>query len=440
MKRLLLLLLLLFATPAFAIDVKTLDAGKGSEVWFAEDHTVPVVTLVASLPAGSAYDPPGREGLAAFAAAMLDEGAGNLDSRAFHDALADRAIRLDARVTRDDMVVTLETLRENLPAAMHLLQMALAHPRFDAAAASRVRTQLIQGLQQGESDPPTVADRAFMKAFFNGHPYGHPPDGEIAGLAAVTPAVLHAFAHGHWVRGGLKLAIAGDLTADAAAKLAAGLLKPLPASAPPPPPVVGRLGQPGIHVVPMAVPQPTVMFGLPGIMRADPAFVPGYVANYILGGGGFASRLMAAVRVKRGLAYGIDTELTPWHRASVMVGAVATRADAVRQTIQVVRDTMADFAQSGPTQQELDDAKTYLTGSFPLAFASDAGIAAQLATFQREGLDAGYVARRNALIRAVTLDAVRRAAKRLYDPARLTVVVAGTPVGGRKPGRKPAVR
>ena len=128
---------------------------------------------------------------------------------------------------------------------------------------------------------------------------------------------------------------------------------------------------------------------------------------------------------KRGLTYGISTSLTSYNKASVMVGSVATRADAVRQTIQVVKDTLAEFAANGPTQQELDDAKTYLTGSFPLAFASNSGTASQLGTFQRQNLDVGYVARRNALIQAVTLADVKRVAKRLYDPARLTVVIGG---------------
>jgi zinc protease len=184
------------------------------------------------------------------------------------------------------------------------------------------------------------------------------------------------------------------------------------------------------------------LFGLPGIMRADPDFIPGYVANYILGGGGFSSRLTDEVRVKRGLTYGISTSLTAYRKASVMAGSVATRADAVRQTIQVVKDTLGGFAANGATQAELDDAKTFLTGSFPLAFASNAGIASQLGTFQRQGLDIGYVARRNALIQAVTLDEVNRVAKRLFDPARLTVVVAGTPVEGRAAPQtaKPPVR
>jgi zinc protease len=142
---------------------------------------------------------------------------------------------------------------------------------------------------------------------------------------------------------------------------------------------------------------------------------------------------MEEVRVKRGLTYGVSTGLASYNKASVMQGSVATRANAIRQTVQVVKDTMARFAAEGPTQQELDDAKTYLTGSFPLAFASNSGTAAQLGTFLRQNLDIGYVTRRNALIQAVTLDDVKRVAKRLFDPARLTVVIGGTPAEGRAP-------
>ena len=440
MKRLFLFfgLLLIALTPAAAADIKNLDLGKKAEIWFAEDHTVPIIALVAALPAGSAYDPAAKAGLASFAAALIDEGAGNMDGKAFHEALADKAIQFRANVERDYLVIQVVSLSENMPQAMKLLQNALLHPRFEAEAVSRVRTQIIQSLQEGESRPPTVARRAFVKAFFNGHPYGHDSDGDAASLSAITADDLRGFARSHWVRGGLKIAIAGDITAADATKLIGDTFKPVPDTTPPPLPAVGKLGDPGVHVIPMSVPQPTVIFGLPGIMRADPDFIPGYVANYILGGGGFSSRLMDEVRVKRGLTYGVSTQLTAYDRASIMLGSVATRADAVRQTISVVRDTLADYAAKGATEQELDDAKTYLTGSFPIAFASNAGIAAQLSTFQRQGLDIGYVARRNSLIQAVTLDDVKRVSKRLFDPARLTVVVAGSSVQGRAPERPQA--
>jgi hypothetical protein len=146
---------------------------------------------------------------------------------------------------------------------------------------------------------------------------------------------------------------------------------------------------------------------------------------------------MQEVREKRGLTYGISTSLTAYNKAAVMQGSVATRANAIRQTVQVVKDTLAKFAAEGPTQQELDDAKTYLTGSFPLAFASNSGTAAQLGTFQRQNLDIGYVARRNSLIQAVTLADVKRVSKRLFDPAKLTVVIGGSPAeSGRPPPQR----
>lgn len=428
---------LLASLPARAADIQNIDLGPTAQVWFAEDHTVPMVSFNISLPAGSAYDPAGKAGLAAFAGAMIDEGAGDLSSKAFHEAVANRAIGFSARAERDYLVISVTALKEHVPEAMRLLQMALTKPRFEADALTRVRTQIIQSLQQDQVEPPRVAARAFARDFFGNHAYAHPITGEIASISAITAADLRAFARSHWVTYGIKVSVAGDITKPALTKLLGDTLRPVSNHKPPALPNIGRLGRPGVHVVPLPVPQPTAVFGLPGIMRADPDFIPGYVANYILGGGGFSSRLTDEVRVKRGLTYGISTSLNSYSKAAVMSGQVATRANAIRQTIQVVKDTMARFAKEGPTQAELDDAKTYLTGSFPMAFASNSGTASQLGTFQRQNLDIGYVARRNSLIQAVTLADVRRVAKRLYDPARLTVVIAGTPADGRSAGQAP---
>ena len=432
--------LLATAVSAQAADVKNIDLGKQATVWFVEDHTVPIVSFNISLPAGAAYDPGAKAGLASFAASLMDEGAGNMESAAFHRALAAKAIQFSAQAERDYTVITVIAQSADAGEAMRLLQLALTHPRFDTEAVARVRTQIIQSLQQESAEPQQVAAMGFMRAFFNGHTYGHPTDGELQGIGAITPGDLKAFARTHWVKNGMKIAVAGDITQDAVTKLLGQTFAPLPDTLPMPPPAVGRLGAPGVHVVPMAVPQPNAVFGLPGVMRSDPDFLAAYVANYILGGGGFSSRLMTEVRGKRGLTYGISTSLNSMNKASVWVGQVATRADAINQTLDVVRQTMTEFAARGPTQAELDDAKTFLTGSFPLAFDSNAGIAAQLGTFQRQGLDAGYVARRNTLVQAVTLADVRRVAKRLFDPARLTVMVAGSPAGAPKTVDKPVAK
>ena len=420
---------------AQAANIQNIDLGKKAQVWFAEDHTIPIIAFNISLPAGSSYDPAGKAGLAAFAGSMIDEGAGNLDSKAFHEALANKAIVFSARADRDYLVISISTLKENAPEALHLLQLALTRPRFESEAMTRMRAQIIQSLQQEQAEPPRVASRNFMRAFFNGHAYAHPVTGEIDSISGITAADLHNFARSHWVKSGLKVAVAGDITAPQLTKLLGSTFLPVSGAGVAPQPNIGRLGSPGVHVIPLPAPQATVMFGLPGIMRHDPDFLPGYVANYIVGGGGFSSRLTDEVRVKRGLTYGISTSLSSMNKASVMVGSVATRADAVRQTVQVVKDTLATFAKDGPTQAELDDAKTYLTGSFPLAFASNSGTASQLGAFQRQNLDMGYVAGRNALIQAVTLADVRRVSKRLFDPARLTVVIGGSPAEGNRPNR-----
>ncbi|HWA90993.1 MAG TPA: pitrilysin family protein [Rhizomicrobium sp.] len=428
----LLALLLAFLVPligsgaAQAFGAKRIDVAKGEDVWFAEDHTLPMIALVASFPAGSVYDPPGKNGLALFGSAMLSEGAGKLNAKAFHDALADKAIQLSAEADHDWIVVTLVTLSANAKDAFKLLGLALAHPRFDADAIQRVRAQMLRNLDRKDEDPAEVASREFDRLFFAGHPYAHASDGDRPGIAAIARADLAGFVASHVVRGGLKIAVAGDVDAKTLSDYLKSTFGPLSPRQPPSPPRAGRLGAVGVHAVAMAVPQPNIAFGVPGVLRSDKDFLPAYVANYILGGGGFSSRLMHDVREKRGLTYDISTDLTDLKRAGAIEGLVATRADAVKETIQTLRDTMAKFAADGPTVQELTDAKTYLTGSYPLAFASNAGTAAQLASFQRAGLDVGYVARRNGLIAAVTLDDVRRAAKRLFDPKRLTIVVAGT--------------
>jgi zinc protease len=419
-------LIALMPAAAHAFGAKSLNVAPGEDVWFSEDHTLPMIAVTASFPAGSAYDPQTKPGLAAFAAYMLDEGAGSMNGKAFHDALADKAIQINVEPDRDWTVVTLVTLSANAKDAFKLLALALAHPRFDNDAIVRVRAQMIQNIDHQDEDPSEVASREFSRLFFTYHPYAHPLGGTRGGLNAVTRSDLRAFAASHWVRAGLKIAVAGDIDAATLTGQLNATFGPLSTKAPPPLLRVGKLGAPGVHTVAMDVPQPNAIFGIPGVMRDDRDFLPAYIANYILGGGGFSSRLTDEVREKRGLTYDITTELSDMRRAAVVQGLVATRADAMGDTIQAVRDTMTKFANDGPTMQELTDAKTYLTGSYPLAFASDAGTASQLGAFQRAGLDVGYVARRNDLINAVTIDDVRRVAKRVFDPSRLTIVVAGT--------------
>lgn len=427
---------------AGAVNVKNLDMGKNVQVWYAEDHTLPMIALTAALPAGSAYDPADKPGVAEFTADLLNEGAGNLNSQQYQEALSNKAIRLSMTTQRDYLVISLVTLSENAKEAFRLLGLALTKPRFDADAISRVRAQIVAGIQEQDEDPPTVAAKGFSDTFFGHHPYAHPINGTVASVYRINRTDIRNFARSHWVRNGLRIAVSGDANADTLKMLIGSAFGQLAERWPTPIPPVHRVGAPGMHIIPMPVPQPTAVFGLPGIMRSDKDFIPAYVANYILGGGGFSSRLMQEVRVKRGLTYGISTSLDTLRKAGLFAGQVATRAGAMRQTIDVVRATMKDFAENGATEKELADAKTYITGSFPLAFSSNVGIANQLNSFQRVGLPIDYLKKRNGLINAVTLADVKRAAKRLFNPAKLTIVIGGSlkgpavkakPIGAGKP-------
>jgi zinc protease len=413
------------AFAAMAAPPRALDIGASESVWFEEDHTVPMVAVSVSLPAGSVYDPPAKPGLAALTAYLFNEGAGDLRSTAFQDELARRAIQLSLSPDRDYFTFSFVTLSANAKDAFRLVRLAMQRPRFDADAIARVHAQMLQSLEQEDEDPESVASRRFHEIFFAGHPYAHEVGGTAQGLNAITAVDLKNFARAHWVRGGVKIAVSGDIDAASLTALLKAAFDPLPGATPPTPPRAVRLGGPGLTRLPMEVPQSVALFGLPGMLRSDPDYLAGYVANHIVGGGDFSSRLTNEVREKRGLTYGISTSFGDFRGAGFVIGQVATKRESMNESIAVIRDVLRKYAQDGPSEQELADAKTYLTGSYPLSFSSNAGIASQLNTFQREGLPLDYVARRNSLIDAVTLDDVRRAARRLFDPARLTIVVAG---------------
>jgi len=419
--------LLCLPAVAHAANVKSVNMGKGVQVWFQEDHTLPIISMTVSLPAGSGYDPAGKAGLAAFTAAMLDEGAGSYSSQAFQAALSDRGIRLSVRPDRDWTTISLVTLKENAKDAFHLLGEALTKPHFDNDAVARVRAQMLASLKEDEEDPSSVAAKAFYTRFFAGHPYGHPIDGDPASIAAITRDDMRNFARTHWVRGGMHIAVSGDIDTKGLKTLLASAFRALPQKVPQRIPALHHMGAPGIKLIPMPVPQPNIVFGLPALPRKDRDFIPLYVANYILGGGGFSSRLTTEVREKRGLTYSIATSINTQTQIGYFAGQVATKAGSVQQTIKVIQGTIADFAKNGPTQKELDDAKTYLTGSFPLAFTSNVGISAQLNAFQNGGLPISYLQKRNGLINAVTVDDIQRAVKRVFAKGGLTIVIAGNP-------------
>ena len=361
---------------------------------------------------------------------MLDEGAGDLTAKQFQERAEEIAMRMSFEDSRDAFYGSFETLTENRDKAAALLALALGKPRFDADAVERVRGQLQASLAYAARDPNRVASEQWAAMAFPGHPYGRPAAGTPASLKAISRDDIAAFWSRTFARDNLRVVVVGDIDAATLAGLLDRVFGQLPAKAqlkPVAPTEPASLEKQ--KVIEMAVPQSVARFGLPAMPRNDKDFITAFVLNTILGGGSMSSRLYEEVREKRGLAYSVHTSVQPYKQTSIFAGGVATKNEEIAQSLDVIRAELTRFAAEGPTDKELADAKSYLTGSFALRFDSNAKIANQLLWIQQEELGLDYVDRRNGEIEAVTLADIKRVAKRLFDGKELIVTIVGRPVG-----------
>jgi zinc protease len=425
-----LFLLLIAALPARAIEVQRVVSPGGIEAWLVEDHSNPIISLDLSLRGGTALDPVGKEGLANMVSGLIDEGAGDLDSQAFQGLLQDLSIGLSFSADADNFGGDLQTLTENREMAFELLRLALTEARFDEEPVARIRSQILAGLARDSEDPDVIVQRTLSKVLFPAHAYGRPGKGTTESVAGVTAEDLRRFVAQRFARDVLIIGVVGDISADELARLLDETFLGLPVKAAPVDLVdAAPSDQGGVVVVERDLPQSVVAFGHEGIMRDDPDYYAAYVVNYILGGGGFSSRLYREIREKRGLAYSVYSYLSPLDHAALIVGGVATQNGRVSQSLDLIRVEWRRMAEDGPSEAEVQDAKTYLTGSFPLRFTSSGRISGMLVGMQLHDLGIDYLDRRNALIEVVTLEDARRVARRLYDPKKLTVIVVGRPKG-----------
>jgi zinc protease len=422
-------LLLLIAGEARATEIQRVVSPKGIEAWLVEEHTVPLVALSFAFSGGAAQDPAGKSGVANMVSGLLDEGAGDLDSEAFQAALDESSIMLSFDAGNDAFYGSVRTLVDNKDQAARLLKLALTKPRFDAEPVERIRAQILTGIKQGARDPDSVAGDALMAAAFPSHPYGRPVEGTLDSVAAIGVDDLRSFFNKTVARDNLKIAVVGAIDAATLSAMLDEVFGDLPAKA-------NLAGVPEttpaapVHVdIAMTIPQTIIRFGAPGLKRADPDFIAASIADYILGGGGFSSRLYGEVREKRGLAYSVSLGLSPFDHAGAIFGGTSTRADQADGVVTLIESEIKRFAGEGPTADELAKAKSFLIGSYALRFNTSTKIARQLLAIELDNLGIDYIDRRNALIAAVTLDEVRRVAKRIFSGDDLIVVRVGQKAG-----------
>jgi zinc protease len=402
----------------------------GIEAWLISEPSIPFLSLSMHFAGGAALDPEGEAGLAYMVSGLLDEGAGELDSQAFRTELEDRAIRLSFDAARDEFTGRLKTLTKHRERAFELLRSALTEPRFDVEPVERIRHQIQAGLRRRAEDPDYLAGLTWFETAFPDHPYGRPVRGTIESVGAIEVGDLRGFVARRLARDNLIIGVSGDVTAEELGPLLDLAFGDLPATSAPIEIAAAQPAVGGTVVVEKDLPQSQALFGQKGLARDDPDFYAAYVANHILGGGGFTSRLTDEVREKRGLAYSVYSYLYPIDFAPLWLGGVGTDSARVEQSLEVVREQVARMAAGDFDQAELDDAKTYLTGSFPLRLTSNDQIAGMLVGMQVNDLGIDYIEQRNGFIEAVTLEDLRRAAARLYDPQSLLMVVVG-PVSGQ---------
>jgi zinc protease len=421
--------LLLPALAARAeMNIQEVKSKKGITAWLVEDHSIPLIAIRFVFDGGTAQDPAGKEGLVNLMTGLFDEGAADLDSDTFQQKLDDAGAEMGFQASRDGTYGSMRMLSEEKNEAFDLLRLAVNSPRFDQAPIDRIRSQVLSGVLANERDPNTVAQQRWLRAIYGEHPYSRSDQGSKASLTAITAQDIKAFHKADFARSGLHVAVVGDIDAGTLASKLDDVFGDLPEKQ-----MLGtvaditpKLGQQ--LEVNYDLPQTSLQLAWPGTKRSDPDFFAAVLMNEILGGSTFTSRLFQEVREKRGLAYGVSSDLVDNEHSHALLVTTATRSDRAAETLSIVRQVVRDMAENGPTEAELAATKKNMIGAYAISnLDSSSSIAATLVELQIQKLGIDYIKRRTALIDAVTLADVKAAAKKLLstDPA---VMIVGPPL------------
>lgn len=419
------------ALPAAAGPrIDTWTAPSGAKVLFVESHVLPVVDVQVDFAAGSAYAPAGKAGVAGLTRGLLSQGAGNLSEQAIADRLADLGAQLGGGVDPDRASLSLRTLSDapTRDGALAVLRTVLVAPAFPADVVARERDRAVAALKESLTRPETLASRAFWQNLYGDHPYGRQATPES--IAALTRDDLAAYWKARYTARRATVTLVGDLTRAQAEAVAQDLTAGLPAEA-----ANGgaSLALPAVtppKATTVAVAHPAaqshLFIGSPTFKRGDPDFFPLVVGNYVLGGGGFVSRLMKEVREKRGYAYSVYSYFLPLKEEGPFQIGLQTKRDQAGAALKVVRDTLAEFIAKGPTESELQAAKDNLVGGFPLRLDSNRKLLDQVATIGFYGLPLDWLDRYTERVKAVTVTQIKDAFARHVQDARLVTVEVAT--------------
>ena len=411
-----------------ALTLQHWQTPQGAQVIFVESHEIPMLDVAVDFPAGSGYDPEGKGGLAHLTQGLLDQGAGGLTDTDIAHRMADVGAALGGRFERDRAGVTLRTLsslRERT-VALDVMARVIQTPTFANAVVAREKKRVLSALREMEAQPADVAEKALYRAMYGKHPYAHPEPGELASVAPLTAQDLRTFHRAHYTASNATVAIMGDISRQEAEALALQLTAKLPKGEPvaalprpdPTPPGDTRIAFPSA--------QSHVLVGGMGVARDDPDFFPLYVGNYVLGGGGFDSRLLKEIRDKRGYAYSAYSYFLPMAVPGPFMLGLQTKNAQTDDALKLARETLRQFVSEGPSEDELTQAKSNLTGGFPLRIDSNKKIIEYLSLIGFYKLPMNYLDTWVDKVNAVDVAAVKQAFARRVNPEQMATVVVGT--------------
>ena len=419
----------LVAVPALATEIQEVTSPGGIKAWLVEDHTIPFTALNLAFRGGASLDAPGKRGAISLMTHTLEEGAGDMDATAYAAATEALGAKISFDVGDDALTVAGRFLSENRDAGADLVAAALTEARFDEDAVARVKGQVQAIIRAEDNDPNAIAQKALAKAIWGAHPYGSSLNGTVESVAPLGREDMIEAQNRVIARDRVIVGATGDITPEQLGLLVDRILADVPETGTAPLPQAAQFeSKGGTEVIDWDSPQTVISFAQPGVSMDDPDYFAAFVADHILGGGGFSSRLMEEIREKRGLTYGVSTALSNAVYGDSWVGGMASSNASAAEATQLVKQEWGRMAE-GVTEKELTDAKTYLTGEYPLRWDGNSKIAGILVGMQLVGLPIDYPATRNAKIEAVTAEDVARVARERLDPAKLQFVLVGRPDG-----------
>jgi zinc protease len=411
------------------LDIQQIETASGIKIWLVEDHSLPIISVdFAFRNAGAKQDPADKQGLSILASNTMDEGAGQYNSEAFQQLLADHSISLRFASGRDDFSGSLKTLSRKKDIAFELLELALTTPRFDAEPLERMRAANLARIQRSRAKPEWMAARLMNDIAYGNHPYAQNSGGTLTTLQNITADDLNTFVKDRLALNNLVIAVVGDITPEDLSQTLENVFGKLPKTAALkdiPDLTLKNTNTTTLYA--HDIPQTIIRITQAGIDRDDPDFYTASIMNYILGGSGFGSRLMEEIREKRGLTYGIYSGLSQSNHIDTLNVSTSTKNETTREMLDLIKAEWQKMKNQPVTEAELADAKSYLIGSMPLSLSSTDNISSLLLGLQLDGLPIDYLDQRADKINAVTQSDISRVAAALLTPDQMITILVGTP-------------